>query len=89
MTTSRWSVSASTETLIELYRLLDGMPPMEERDAIQKEIVSRARAAKLSTKQIIATLVAGVGSKRARGAIAKEWSLALGISESEARRLAG
>ncbi len=84
-----WTVSASTATLAELYRLLEGSPDPSKRIEIQRELVNRARQQGLSTEDIVEILVAHVPTKRARGDIAKQWYEALGLTEKEARRLAG
>ena len=57
--------------------------------AIQKELVRRAKAEGFTTQDIVDVLVAGVGRKTARAAIAREWAEALGLTEEEAKRLAG
>ena len=93
MAKAGWSVSvknASTATLMALYQLLkasdENRPQALE---IQRELVRRARAEALTTHEIVRILVAGVGTKRQRGLIAMEWCDALGVTEIEARRLAG
>lgn len=85
-----WSVSVtgmSTGTLMELYRLLkhDKAQALQ----IQKELVARAEAQGMTTQEILDTLVAGVGTKTKRAAIAKAWAEALRLTEAEARRRAG
>ena len=84
-----WTVSASTATLAELYRLLEGSANPSKRIEIQRELVNRARHQGLSTEEIVKILVANVPTKRARGEIAKQWCAALGLTEKEAKRLAG
>ena len=84
-----WTVSASTATLAELYRLLEGSRDPSKRIEIQRELVKRARDQGLSTREIVEILVANVRTRRARGQIAKEWAEALGLTEREAKRLAG
>lgn len=87
-----WSISAEsygTRTLVELYGLLEGHPNRAQRHLIQRELVNRALREGLSTQDILNTLTRGVGTKRGRSAIAKEWCNALGLSEAEAKRLAG
>lgn len=53
-----------------------------------RELVQRARAEGVTTQEIVRILVAGVGTKRQRRLIAREWCDALGITEIEARRMA-
>jgi hypothetical protein len=84
-----WTVSASIATLAELYRLLEGSPDPSKRIEIQRELVNRARHQGRSTEEIVEILVAKVPTKRARREIAKQWCKALGLTEKEAKRLAG
>ena len=85
-----WSISVkgmNTATLMELYQLLkDNRKKALE---IQRELVERAKAQGMTTQEILNTLVTGVGKKTERAAIAKEWCAALGLTEAEAKRLAG
>jgi len=91
--TGGWSIRVkglSTAALMELYQLLKGSARNRVQALeIQTELIARARAGGLTTQEIVKALVAGVGKKSERGEIAKEWSSALGITEHEARRLAG
>lgn len=88
-----WSVSVKTTSsaaLTELYQLLKGSKENRSQALeIQKELVERARAEGLTTQEIVNALVAGVGKKSERAEIAKEWCEALGLTETEAKRLAG
>jgi hypothetical protein len=84
-----WTVSASTATLAELHRLLEGSTNPSKRIEIQRELVNRARHQGLSTEEIVKILAANAPTKRARGEIAKQWCEALGLTEKEAKRLAG
>ncbi len=70
-------------------RLLEGSPDPSKRIAIQRELVNRERHQGLSTEEIVDILVANVPTKRARGEIARQWCEALGLTEKEAKRLAG
>jgi hypothetical protein len=87
-----WSISvknASAATLMELYQLLNASDENRPQALeIQRELVRRARAERLTPQEILRILVAGVGTKRRRGLIAREWCDALGITETEARRMA-
>lgn len=90
--TRGWSISVrslSTATLMELYRLLKESDDKRQTAEIQRELVSRARAEGLTTQEIVDALVASVGKRRERAAIASEWCEALGLTEMEAKRLAG
>ena len=92
VTSGGWSISVksiSTATLMELYQLLKESGDKSRVVEIQGELVKRARAEGLTTQEIVRALVAGVGKKRERAAIAREWSEALRLTEKEARRLAG
>ena len=84
---SGWSVDlkgASTATLVELYELLKkSKESRSQAREIQRELVERAKAAGLTTQEIVNALVAGVGKKTERAAIAKEWCVALGLTETE------
>lgn len=80
--------SMSTATLMELYQLLKGSKNRRQAVAIQKELVRRAQAEGLTIHEIVDVLVAGIGKKSLRAAIAREWSEALGLTEEEAKRLA-
>ena len=88
-----WSVNVknvSSASLMELYQLLKASDDnREQAREIQRELVSRARAAGMKTRDIMRVLVAGVTRKRERAVIAKEWCNALGLQENEARRLVG
>ena len=79
----------STATLAELYRLLKDSKDNRQAVEIQKELVRRAKAESLTIQDIVDVLVAGIGKKSLRAAIAREWSEALGLTEEEAKRLAG
>ena len=93
MAKARWSIgvkNASTATLMELYQLLNASDENRPQALeIQRELVRRARAEGLTTREIVRILVAGVGTKRRRGLIAREWCDALEITETEAGRMAG
>lgn len=88
-----WSIRVkglSSTTLMELYQLLKGSAGNRVQALeVQAELIARAGAEGLTTQEIVKALVAGVGKKSDRGEIAKEWYPALGITEREARRLAG
>ncbi len=74
--------------LMELYRLLKESDDRRQAVEIQRELVGRAREEGLTIREIVRTLVAGVGKRSDRAAIASEWYEALGITEKEAKRLA-
>jgi hypothetical protein len=80
--------NVSTATLLELYQLLKDSSDRSHVVEIQKELVTRARAQGLTTRDILAALVAGVGKKADRVAIASAWCEALGLTDREARRRA-
>lgn len=86
-----WSISMkslSSATLMELYRLLKESDDRRQAVEIQRELVARARKEGLTIREIVRTLVAGVGRRSDRAAIASAWYEALGIAEKEAKRLA-
>jgi hypothetical protein len=89
---SGWSINPqnySAATLAELHSLLNESPNVSQLRAIQKELVARTEKEQgLTRKEILKVLVAGVGTKRERREIAKEWCEALGMTEAEAKRLA-
>ena len=80
--------SLSTATLMELYRLLRHRDDRRQAVGIQRELVGRARAEGLTLRDIVRTLVAGVGKRSDRAAIASAWYEALDVTEKEAKRLA-
>ena len=88
----RWSVNigkASSATLLELYQLLATSEENPQQVLeIQRELVGRARAKGLTTQAIVKTLVTGVRTRRAREEVALAWAEALGLTESEAKRMA-
>jgi hypothetical protein len=85
-----WSIrpeSMSSAALMELYQLLKGSKDRRHAVKIQKELVRRSKAEGLTIQEIVEVLVAGIGQKRLRAAVAREWSEALGLTEEEAKRL--
>ena len=87
-----WSIrleGMSTATLMELYRLLKESNDKRQAIEIQKELVRRAKAEGMTIQEIVDVLVAGIGRRSLRAAIAREWAEALGLTEEEAKRLAG
>jgi len=64
-------------------------PRTLQRLTVQKAIIAEARKEGLTTKEIVARLVFGVGTKRESARVAVEWAEGLEITEKEARRLAG
>jgi hypothetical protein len=89
----RWSFSAesaSSASLMELYQLLKASDENRPQALqIQRELVRRARVQGLTTRLIVRALVGGVGKRRERALIVKEWCEALGLTEAEAKRIAG
>lgn len=87
---SGWNIdvkSCSPEQLVELSRQLEGSEHKEQLLEVRREMVARLRKAGSSNQEIVDTLIIGVW-KADRNAMAEEWSLVLGITEQEFKRLA-
>jgi hypothetical protein len=80
--------SCSPKTLFELYQQLKDSEHNALRTEIQRKLVECVRKTGRSTQYIVDLLIAGVGTKTERAEIAKEWSVAVGISEQEFRQMA-
>lgn len=79
--------NCTTQTLVELSRQLEGSEHKELLLEVRREMIDRLRKAGSSNQEIVDTLIMGVW-KADRNAMAEEWSLVLGITEQEFKRLA-
>jgi len=84
-----WDVDIETcspEQLVELAKQLAGSGHKSQLAGIQREMVVRLRKTGVTNQQIVDTLIMNLW-KGDRAALVVEWSVALGISESEFERL--
>lgn len=87
-----WNIdvkSCSPEQLVELLEQLEGSQHKAQVLEIQRELVERARKLGRTTQQIVDGLCRRLPTKRERTKMAQRWSVALGISEEEFKRMAG
>jgi hypothetical protein len=81
--------SCSSERLVELLEQLEGSQHNSQVLAIQCELIERARKSGRTNQQLIDGLTRRLTTKRERAKMAQKWSVALGISEEEFKRMAG